>query len=45
MELFSGALFAFDYEEWEAMEDAHHAALHHHAVDHVHLHHHAPALG
>lgn len=45
MELFSGALFAFDDEEWEAMEEAHHAALHHHAVDHSHPHQHAPALG
>lgn len=36
MELFSGAMFAFDEEEWEEMEAAHHAACHHHSHAHAH---------
>lgn len=36
VELFSGAMFAFDDEEWEAMDRANHAALHHHGVHHTH---------
>ncbi|MBK5224180.1 MAG: hemerythrin domain-containing protein [Acidimicrobiia bacterium] len=37
MELFSGAMFAFDDEEWDEMDAAHHAACHHHP-DHDHHH-------
>lgn len=36
MELFSGALFAFDEPEWSAMESAHHDVLHRFGVDHAH---------
>lgn len=36
MELFSGARFAFDDDEWEAMAEAHHTALHRVDVDHLH---------
>jgi hypothetical protein len=38
MELFSAARFAFDDEEWDAMADAHHAALHQAGVAHAHSH-------
>lgn len=37
MELFSGAMFAFDEEEWDEMDAAHRAACHHHN-DHDHHH-------
>lgn len=36
MELFSAARFAFDDEEWDAMADAHHTALHQAGVAHSH---------
>lgn len=36
MELFSGARFTFDEEEWEAMGAAHHDAMHHHGIAHTH---------
>ncbi|QGG94956.1 hypothetical protein [Actinomarinicola tropica] len=48
MELFAGAMFAFDEDEWDRMDAAHHAACDHehphdHPHDHVHSHPHAPA--
>lgn len=36
MELFSGARFTFDEDEWEAMSAAHHDAMHHHGLPHSH---------
>lgn len=41
MELFSGAMFAFDEDEWERMESSHHAACDHRDHDHPHPHAHA----
>ena len=36
LELFPGAMFAFDDEEWEAMDGANHAAIHHFGMPHSH---------
>lgn len=38
LELFSGARFAFDEEEWDEMALAHHAAAHEFGVPHDHEH-------
>lgn len=36
LELFSGAMFAFDDDDWEAMDRANHAAVHRFGVPHSH---------